>query len=506
MFHVKTSRKCCSPSTSSSIPSCHSAREAVFLVLERCALHRPVQAALHEILDRVTLSEQDKALTTELVYGYLRREPSLRWLVAHYLKAPEKLPPAMLQRLESAAYELFCLDRIPAHATVDTTVSEIKKRFGQSLSRVANGLLRNLVRLHEQEGSLDRVLVCLTSQDHQLTPLEQLEITSGVPQWILSLWHSAYGEETAHQLAESASKTPWSCIRINRLRPGWRASLEHFCRPPSSSGFDKSMNAGFDECMNATLPAACGEQVGFSGVRFPPGKNQASLRHGLLAGDFSRQGGGSQALLAALLSEGEEDPGVLSGSSATPPGRLRSAPVLEEWYRGKPFWDACAGYGGKTFALAELGLNIWAASDINLSRLQGIRREARRLHLSPPPIFCASAAAPALRKGPPLVIVDAPCSGLGTLARRPDLRRLRRPEQISELVALQKDLLRACWELTPAGGRLVYMTCTVNPGENEQQVRAFLAEHSEAELHREWRNTPDACGTDLMYGAVLRKA
>ena len=102
--------------------------------------------------------------------------------------------------------------------------------------------------------------------------------------------------------------------------------------------------------------------------------------------------------------------------------------------------------------------------------------------------------------------MDAPCSGLGTLARRPDLRRLRRPEQISELVALQKDLLRACWELTPAGGRLVYMTCTVNPGENEQQVRAFLAEHSEAELHREWRNTPDACGTDLMYGAVLRKA
>ena len=96
------------------------------------------------------------------------------------------------------------------------------------------------------------------------------------------------------------------------------------------------MNAGFDECMNATLPAACGEQVGFSGVRFPPGKNQASLRQGLLAGDFSRQGGGSQALLAALLSEGEEDPGVLSGSSATPPGRLRSSGTPARDTGGKP--------------------------------------------------------------------------------------------------------------------------------------------------------------------------
>lgn len=501
MFHVKTSRKSCS----SGSHSCCSAREAAFLVMERCDQHKPVQAALHEVLGRVFLSEQDKALTTELVYGYLRREISLHWLVSHYLKAPEKLPPAMLQRLECASYELFCLDRIPAHATVDTTVSEIRKRFGQSLARVANGLLRNLARLHEQEGSLNRVLVHLTSQEHRLTPLEQLEITSGVPQWILSLWQSAYDEETARQLAGSASRTPWSCIRINRLRPAWRESLKAFCHPLPSSGSD--------ECANSAHPDAHGERIGFSGVRFPPGKNHSSLRQGFLAGDFSRQGGGSQALLAALLSEQPEEAADGSFGSSAPDASsvadsawLRGEPVLEDWYQGKSFWDACAGYGGKTFALAELGLKIEAASDINMSRLQGIRREAQRLHLPPPPVFCASAVAPALRKGTSLVLLDAPCSGLGTLARRPDIRRLRRPGQISELVSLQKKLLRTCWDFTPPGGRLVYMTCTVNPEENELQVRGFLAEHSRARLHREWRSRPDARGTDLMYGAVLHKA
>lgn len=495
MFHVKTPRKnspqCLSP--------CCSARAAAFLTLDRCSLYKPVQAALHEVLDQIPLSVQDKALATELVYGYLRSEISLHWLVSRYLKAPEKLPPPMLRRLECATYELFCLDRIPVHATVDVTVTDIRKQFGQSLARVANGVLRNLARLHEQEGALAHVLDQLTEHENSLTPLERLEITSGVPHWILSLWSMAYDEESARQLARSASRTPWPCIRINRLRPAWHELLQDLCSPAPQSESP--------ETTQKTESGPKREQIGFSGVRFPPGVSQALWQRHFLVGDISRQGGGSQILLKALLGE---NPGEEARCIPLPAEQINRAPLtprLETWYQEKPFWDACAGYGGKTFALAELGLHIHAASDVNLSRLQGLRREAQRLRFPPPPIFCASAAAPALLQGkrPPLILLDAPCSGLGTLARRPDVRRLRHPEQLPQLVDVQKRLLRACWEMLPPGGRLIYMTCTVTPEENERQVQAFLVEHTGAELYREWQGKPDDYGTDLMYGAVLRK-
>lgn len=499
MFHVKSSQHTCCKQAF----SCSSARESASFVLSQCSIHTPVQAALNEVLEHSYLSPQDKALTTELVYGYLRWEISLHWLVSHYLKRPEKLPPPMLQRLACATYELFCLDRIPAHATVDMAVREIRKRFGQSLARVANGVLRNLARLHEQEGSLSYVLLSLTSHK-DFAPLERLEITSGVPRWILTHWAAFYEEEAVRQLAASSSQTPFPCIRINMRCPSWRETRAAFCCEDPRCEFVG--NTSF----SSEASGLHGERIGFSGVRFPPGTPQTSLRKKVLDGELSWQGSGSQLLLAALLGEdrGRRDQGEIASLSAnTGEEPVRESPALESWYQGKAFWDACAGYGGKSFALAEAGLTIRAASDVNLARLQGLRREARRLHLPEPPLFCASAALPPWRGTacPPLILLDAPCSGLGTLARRPDVRRLRQPEHLAELVALQKKLLYACWELLPSGGRLVYMTCTVNPEENEHQIRAFLTRHAGADMHREWQSRPDEKGGDLMYGAVLRK-
>lgn len=440
---------------------------------------------MNNALNRARLSPQDKALTTELVYGYLRREISLHWLVSQYLKHPEKLPPLMVQRLACASYELFCLDRIPIHATVDMAVSEIRKCFGQSLARVANGVLRNLARLHEQEGTLTHVLEILTADKH-LSPPHQLEITSGVPGWIVSLWAASHDEETVRQLARSASSVPWPCIRINKTRPFWRETRDALCPGAQQSGSAENASPSPSE--------PCGERIGFCGVRFPPGTPQTRLRKQFRDGDLSWQGSGSQLILSALLSEGGD---TGERTFCPPPDRneaMRNEPALEDWYQEKAFWDACAGYGGKSLALAESGLIIHAASDVNLARLQGFRREARRLHLPKPPLCCASAAAPPWCSSPPLILLDAPCSGLGTLARRPDVRRMRQPEHLAELAALQKNLLHACWEILPAGGRLVYMTCTVNPEENEQQVRSFLVRHAGSDLYREWHSQADEKG------------
>ena len=97
-------------------------------------------------------------------------------------------------------------------------------------------------------------------------------------------------------------------------------------------------------------------------------------------------------------------------------------------------------------------------------------------------------------------------AALGTLARHPDLRTLRTPGQVAGLVDLQRRILDAVWSYLPSGGHLAYITCTMNPAENEGQIDAFLARTPGASLEKQWQSTPDAFGSDLMYGAMLKKA
>ena len=124
------------------------AREAALRILERTGISAPVQSLLDTKLTGGLFSRQEAALTTELVYGYLRSEIRL---LSQFMKAPEKLPASMKLMIGIAAYELLYLDRIPAHASVSAAVDAVRARFGQGLSRVANGVLRSLIRLSESE-------------------------------------------------------------------------------------------------------------------------------------------------------------------------------------------------------------------------------------------------------------------------------------------------------------------------------------------------------------------
>jgi 16S rRNA (cytosine967-C5)-methyltransferase len=234
----------------------------------------------------------------------------------------------------------------------------------------------------------------------------------------------------------------------------------------------------------------------------------------------------------------------------------------EEW--PQPIWDCCAGRGGKTLILLERGIPVAVATDRSAGRLRVLDAECARLDIAPAlrPLTAVldltdAAALPArigeiLRevngrcakdsagveetrgiKAPrevhrhcaedsteadgargikaPVerfgtILLDAPCSGLGTLARKPEIRLRRRQEHLDAAAALQARLLENLRPLLKPGGRIVYITCTVNPAENEGQVAAFFARHPEAALGREFRTPFSSPLGEFFYGAELLKS
>ncbi|WP_353119623.1 transcription antitermination factor NusB [Nitratidesulfovibrio sp.] len=429
------------------------------------------------------ISRQDATLATELVYGYLRSEIRISWLLRRFLKTPEKLPAEALLTLGVAAHEILHLDRIPDYAAVDWAVTHISQRFGSGLGKLANAVLRNVARLGDNARNAEMYRAELPD------PRDFLSVYHAAPRWLVDLWCDAYGMDRAASLLAASSQAPAPAVRVNAVRPGWQELR--------------------DQLVSDHGGAVCGH----AGVVFPVGGFPAEVaaleRQGLL----SRQGAASQEVLEALR------PDIWEG----------------------PVWDACCGRGGKALALLERGVDVRLCSDPNAGRLRGLRADAERLGLAVPAVVRASATQPPSAlyapdmtnprgathplgradtehsAGSPAVpgtfrtiLIDAPCSGLGTLSRRPDIKLRRVPADLDVLAALQGRILDAALATLPPGGRLVYITCTLNPAENEAQIERLLSTAGApgaAPLTVEVQHsTPaDTPAREFFYGVVLRK-
>ena len=445
----------------------HTARDRAAHVLHR--LHNThelrhgltVQQAVDEALHKdPRLSRQDAGLCTELVYGALRCELRLTHLLHRHLREPDKLPQLLHAVLLAASYELLYLDRIPAHATVNWAVQAVRDALGTGLARLTNAVLRTIDRLGDTVRHDDwYAAACPDPSDLA----ERLSIVRSIPLWIVRLWLEAYGEERANALALASGRTPWPAVRINRLKPEWQATRDALLAvdAPASPG------------ASPVSPVS----VGASGLLFPPGDWPPLLPRLLQTGAVSWQGAGTQHILHAL-------------GAATWQG---------------PIWDACAGRGGKTCALLEMGRDVRLSSDPHAARIASLAKELDRLGLPHPTLLQASAQSLRPDFTPQTILLDVPCSGLGTLARRPDTRLHRGPEQARELAALQSDIVDAAWTRLAPGGRLAYITCTVNPAENELQIARLLRLHPSARLEIECPPAPGDHGADIMYGAVVVK-
>ena len=384
-------------------------------------------------LGRSELDGRDRALVTELVYGTLRQRDRLDFYLGKYARKPiAALPIDMQWLLRCAAYQLTAM-RVPAHAAVGQAVRLVKTRFA-GLAPVANAILRHLATDVETGQLQDPVAA---SAD----PATGLSIAASQPLWLIRRLLAELGENETRAWVQAHQNAPHIGLRVNTMR----ASRDTLAQRLRASGAEIEEPAQFPDGLWA-------QKLG--SVRNAPGFEE---------GDFS-----VQDLAAQLI------------------GRM--IPVRA----GMVLLDACAAPGGKATHLAELSRDQAhiVAIDNRPGKLALIERAAQRLHLTCIDTVCADAGEPAAltqvlrdrgHSQVDVALIDAPCSGLGTLRRHPELRR-RTEADLPSLCAIQDRLLDNVATAVAPGGDLVYAVCTVTREEGPERIAAFLTQHQEFSL------------------------
>ena len=427
-------------------------RRFAWEILEVVAAGGYADVAFDRVLRGSTLSVQDRGLVTEMAYGAIRQRRRLdSWLDRLGRVPASKQPPRLRWLLHVGLYQLLCMERIPDAAAVNTTV-ELAKRHGlKRLAPVVNGVLRAAIRAKQSGEALD-----LPGD-----PALRLALQQSLPDWFCRDLQRWCGADQAERVARACNQVPPLDLRVNRLR-----------------------------CTPAALTAAL-EQHGLRVKPIP----------GCPDGLQVLEGGGDL----------RQWPGFEQGHWCVQDRAAQWVAPLLAPEPGDRVLDACAAPGGKATHLAELMQNkgeVWAI-DRSAGRLRRVAANAARLGTDCLQAMAADASElldqkPQWRGYFQRILLDAPCSGLGTLARHPDARWRVNPDSISTLVPLQARLLDAMVPLLAPGGTLVYATCTIHPAENGERIASFLGTHPAFVLRHEEQRWPDPEGGDGFYAAVIQ--
>ena len=382
-----------------------------------------IEHLLENALARTELSPADRHLCQELVYGIIRRQATLDWLVAR--KTENRAQKPLLQiLLRLGLYQIFWLDRIPAHAAVHETVQLARQSGCGPQAGFINAVLRSYLR----EFDATRHLLA------QLK-LSQPALGHSHPDWLAASWTQRWGAHRAAQLMDWNNTPPAAFARVNTLKTGPAKLLAQWRQEDVQS--------------NPVCRDWFEENLLFELKSHPPLAGLPSFQQGL----FYLQ-----------------DPSTLLA-----PRELDPQP-------GETVLDLCAAPGGKLSCLAQLMANQGRllAHDTAPDRLKLIRENSARLGLT--------RVSPFDPQSPPLfdrMLLDVPCSNTGVMRRRVDLRWRLRPEDFPHLRATQLQLLRQAAALLRPGGRLVYSTCSLETEENQDVVTQFLSEHPGFKLERQ---------------------
>jgi 16S rRNA (cytosine967-C5)-methyltransferase len=389
------------------------------------------------------LDPRERGLAMQLAYGTVQRRGTLDHFAGGLVRRPlEELEPAVLAALRLGLFQLLYLGGVADHAAVNESVELVKRP-----SPGGAGLVNAVLRRAAADGPA--LLGSLNDHDPQ-----SASIMHSVPGWLAELWWEELGADEARALLARVNQPAESAIRVN------------------------------------TLAGAVGDIVGRLEV---PSRPAPGLAEGLvLEAAFDAQG-------SPLWREGS----IMAQSRASMSVARGLAPVP-----GERVLDLCAAPGAKTTHIAALMEDRGAviAVEQNAGRARALERTCSRMRASCVRVEVGDAEAPRIGEGFDRVLIDPPCSGLGTLQSRPDLRWRASPRRIGELSELQGRILSAGGAALVPGGVLVYSVCTVSRSESQDVVDRFLAGHGDFTLEHSAQLLPHRDGTDGFFVARLRRA
>lgn len=395
------------------------------------------------------LEKQERAFITKVTEGTLEQMIKIDYIINSFSNIRvSKMKPVIRCILRSAVYQICFLDGVPDSAACNEAVNLAGKRGFRNLKGFVNGVLRNIARKKEQ----------IVYPDERKQPQEAVSVQYSLPLWLVEQWETEYGMDKTKAMAKALLEEKPTAVRINLNQ----ITKEELIKLLKSEGVDVTESK--------ELPYAL----------FLSGYDYLNKLSGFQEGCFYVQD--ISSMKVAETAEPKEGDVVL---------------------------DVCGAPGGKSIHIAQMlqGTGQVITRDLTPMKVAKIEENIARCRIENMRAECADARVPdeSLREKADIVIADLPCSGLGVIGRKKDIKYKMTPEKEQELVTLQREILSVVPAYVKSGGTLVYSTCTIHKAENEENVQWLLENHRELYLESMQQIFPDETGNDGFFIAKLRK-
>lgn len=378
---------------------------------------------ISETIDKSELNIQDENLLVEIVYGTIERKLTLNYYLSPFINQNKKMDAWILTLLQMSVYQMEFLNKVPDYAIINEAVEIAKHKGHRGTGALVNGILRSLQR--KGVPNLDSII----------DKVKRLSIETSHPEWLVKLWISDYGFETAKNICESNLTRKPMTIRAQILKNDRKDLL--------------------NQLANINVEA----------------KESSVTKQGVIIES-------GNVIKTSILGLGNAT--IQDESSMLVTETLNTKPGME-------VLDCCSAPGGKTTHIAEImgDKGRIVAHDLHKNKIKLVKNHADRLNLSiieASPCDARNLTEIHEKESFDRILVDAPCSGLGVIRSKPDIKYNKSFADIEKLQTVQQAILEEAFKLLKKDGQLVYSTCTINILENEHVIEEFLNHHPEVEV------------------------